>query len=86
VASLERALYARFAFDDEFTVRKAGFEELALIWALVPFDIEEPLFVAESKRYRFLAAFVKDGSSVMWIDDLQDLSFDHGRLVKAKRP
>jgi hypothetical protein len=86
VASLERALYARFAFDDEFTVRKAGFEELVLIWALVPFDIEEPLFVAESKRYRFLAAFVKDGSSVMWIDDLQDLSFDHGRLVKAKRP
>jgi hypothetical protein len=86
VASLERALYARFVFDDEFTVRKAGFEELALIWAMVPFDLEEPLFVAESKRYRFLAAFVQDGSRVMWIDDLQDVTFDHGRLVRASKP
>ena len=64
VAALKRALHATFAFDPEFTVRKAQSQELALFWAMVPFELEEPLFVVESKHHRLIAAFDKSGGSV----------------------
>ena len=72
--------------DDQFSVRKAQSQELAVFWAMVPFDLEEPLFVVESKHHRLLAAFNNDGATVKWIDDLQNLTLDHGRVVNAAKP
>jgi len=84
VAALKRALQTTFTFDPEFTVRKAQAHELALFWAMVPFDLQEPLFVVASKHHRLIAAFSNDGGSLMWLDDLENLSFDHGRVVRTR--
>jgi hypothetical protein len=84
VSALQRALHATFTFDTEFTVRKARSQELALFWAMVPFDLQEPLFVVESKHHRLIAAFNSDDGSLMWLDDLENLTFDHGRVVKGR--
>ena len=65
-------------------MRKAQAHELALFWAMVPFDLQEPLFVVASKHHRLIAAFSNDGGSLMWLDDLENLSFDHGRVVRTR--
>jgi hypothetical protein len=62
-------------------VRKAHADEISLYWAEIPFDIEEPFFVVETKAERFVVHLQhKDGKDTLfWIELVGDL-----RSLKAK--
>jgi len=55
-------------------VRRLNPEEISLFWALIPFDIEEPVCILEVGSRRYLASFVKDTKSaeyhILWLDEL----------------
>ena len=57
-------------------IRKLNVEELRLFWAMIPFDITEPLFILESEKHKLLVVFKSPGADkaseklkIMWIDD-----------------
>ena len=56
-------------------IRKANTAEISFYWAMIPFDIEEPLLIADFGNYKLLANFaVKDGKPrIFWLDLVQDL-------------
>jgi hypothetical protein len=56
-----------------FKVRRLNPRELAAFWAVISFDIEEPVFVLDSPRHKILVNFVNNnGLKIFWIDDLQE--------------
>ena len=62
-----------YKFDSTSRVRRPTPAELSLYWAMISFDITEPIFVVESKRAKILAQFVEKEMKIMWIDDYQDM-------------
>lgn len=56
-------------------VRKGNADEISYYWATIPFDIEEPFWVIETGRERFIADFqVKEKKpGLFWIDLVGDL-------------
>ena len=62
-------------------VRKAHADEISFYWAEIPFDIEEPFFVVETKAERFVVHLQhKDGKDTLfWIELVGDL-----RSLKVK--
>jgi hypothetical protein len=67
---------------EEATVRRPSREELRIYWAMISFDIEEPLFVVETKSASILVQFVSSPSGnaseskelrIFWIDDYKDV-------------
>lgn len=53
-----------------FTFRKLNPEELQSYWAVISWDIEEPVYILESdnKRYLFDLEFSDGKYSILWID------------------
>src|SRR5207248_2125364 len=54
------AFWKAFTAQGDFTdlkVRKLTTEELRLFWAMISFDITEPLFVVEGPKQKILVAF-----------------------------
>ncbi len=55
-------------------IRRLKKEEISLFWALVPFDIEEPVYILENKNRHFLLYLIKDAPtgkySAFWIDEI----------------
>jgi hypothetical protein len=52
-----------------FTLRKARPGEISYFWSMIPFDIEEPLFVVDQGKHRFLANLSnKSAPKINWID------------------
>ena len=51
------------------TVREATKAEVLYLWMLVPYDLEEPIFVIESGTTRFLVN-LDENNKVYWIDAL----------------
>ena len=62
-------------------VRKAHADEISFYWAEIPFDIEEPFLVVETKAERFVVHIQhKDGKDTLfWIELVGDL-----RSLKTK--
>ena len=59
----------------ELTARKLNPNEIEIFWAMIPFDITEPLFILESKKNKVLIVFTSpEKLKIMWIDDYQNLS------------
>ena len=57
-----------------YKIRKLNPFELKIYWAMIPFDITEPIFMVESDEFKILTAFVSpDDLRIMWIDDYQGL-------------
>ncbi|MBI5118764.1 hypothetical protein HZA56_20025 [Candidatus Poribacteria bacterium] len=56
-----------------YRIRKPNAEELQIYWAMIPYDIEEPIFVADNKDHKLLLHFMGDSASVFWIGDLQGM-------------
>ena len=54
-------------------IRKLIPDELKTFWAMISFDIEEPIFILESPKHKILVDFTSDGK-ILWIDDYQDFS------------
>jgi hypothetical protein len=86
VAACARALASRFRFKrSELKVRRLDRDEISLFWAMIPFDMEEPLFIVEAAGHKLVASFGQDGRTVTWIDDLAGLTLKDGRLVKQAK-
>ncbi len=63
-----------------FTVRKAESAEISYFWATIPFDIEEPLQIADLGKLKVLVNFsTKNGKpKIFWMDIVGDLKALHG--------
>ncbi len=59
-------------------IRKLGPDELSLYWAMIPFDIQEPIYILEAGDKRFLLNLIadKDKFSVMWVDELSKIRIE----------
>lgn len=61
--------------DERFRIRWPTKDELKIYWALIPYDIGEPIFVLESDRHTLLVDFVDGQDQMFWIDDLRGVEF-----------
>lgn len=60
----------------DLKIRKLNPMELRIYWAMISFDITEPIFILESGKHKILAAFVSpDNPKIFWIDDYQSVGF-----------
>jgi len=66
--SLQSFLVELIKKDSPFIVRKLNNEELSIYWSLIPFDIEEPIYVLNSKSHKLVLHFLH--SFVFQIEDL----------------
>ena len=68
-------LIAKLGPEGSPVIRKASADEISFFWAMIPFDIEEPLLVADFGKQKLLVNFtLKDKDPHMfWIDLVQDL-------------
>jgi len=70
--SLQSFLVQTIRNDAPYVIRKPSPRELNLYWAFISFDIEEPVFVIESRSHLFLVDFYKD--HILQIDDYYGVS------------
>lgn len=54
---------------NQFIIRKANVEELKYYWAVISFDIEEPLLILETPEHLYILNFLTNGKKLMWIDE-----------------
>ncbi len=54
----------------KLTYRKLTPAELKYYWAIISFDIEEPILIIEGGNYKLLVNFTKDNMKVMWLDEV----------------
>jgi hypothetical protein len=66
----------------EPTIRRLTTKEIAKFWVIVPFNIEEPLFVVESGNKQFVVCLKKRDSGnkwrIWWIDALNEYDWGQG--------
>ncbi len=75
VLAFWKAFTQKTDFSD-LEIRKLNPDELRIFWAMIPFDITEPLFILQSRKHKILAAFTApDKLKIMWIDDYRNMSF-----------
>lgn len=55
-------------------LRKATYRELEYYWAVISFDIEEPLLIAETNEHRFILNLSPKDLKLLWLDEVP-LSF-----------
>lgn len=55
---------------NDYTLRKATFKEIQYYWAIIAFDIDEPLLILETKDRRYLFNFTPKDLKLMWIDEM----------------
>jgi hypothetical protein len=68
----------------ELKIRKMNSVELRIFWAMIPFDITEPIFILENKKHKILVMFNSpDLLKISWIDDFQKLSLGNGASSKV---
>jgi hypothetical protein len=75
----------KYQFDARTLIRRPTPRELSLYWAMIPYDIEEPIFVVDGKRARILVHFVAKDEKIMWIDDYWDVAFDRDPLRESAK-
>lgn len=60
------------------TIRKIAKNELSMLWSIVPFDLQEPVFIVETKDSRFVLLLSLDNETkqyqISWLDDLNGYS------------
>jgi hypothetical protein len=52
-----------------FTIRKLNENELKYYWSVISFDIDEPLFIVETKEHRYILNISKIKMELMWLDE-----------------
>jgi hypothetical protein len=54
------------------SIRKLHADELQIFWAMIPFDIEEPIYICEANDKRFLINLRQENGQVtiFWVDEL----------------
>jgi len=58
VESFQRAFVRRYNFESQTIIRRPIDKELRIYWAMIPYYIEEPIFIVESKGATILVDFV----------------------------
>jgi len=72
IDTFERYLRALLAEDGGFTVRKLNPDEMSIYWAMIPYDIEEPVFILESRNHLIIMDFAED--TILHVDDYQNIT------------
>jgi hypothetical protein len=52
------------------TLRKATYKELQYYWAVISFDIEEPLLVAETAEHSYILNLSPKTLKLVWLDEV----------------
>ncbi len=74
VARFWQAFERHYDFSSTQTIRRLNALELDVYWSMIPYDIEEPIFVVESPQSRIMLDFVEPETRVIWIDDYQEIA------------
>lgn len=56
--------------NEKYIIRKATNKELVYYWAVISFDIDEPLLILETGNHRFLFNFIPKTMKLVWIDEI----------------
>jgi len=67
ISAFWKALVKTISAKEKFRVRRPTGPELARYWAMIPYDIEEPIFVAESERHTFLIDFLAGQDRIFFV-------------------
>jgi hypothetical protein len=62
-------------FRGEFTIRRPNFDELALIWSWIGWDLDDPLLVVESAHDKYAFDFDPRTGLITWIERLTSPCF-----------
>jgi len=74
VESFQRVFVRQYKFDSQTVIRRPTARELRIYWAMIPYDIEEPIFIVESKEATILVDFVgNEDARIIWIDDYRHI-------------
>jgi len=58
-------------FKADYSIRKLNAKEMKIYWSLIPYDIQEPVFVLESSNRKLLLDFdIDESMHVFYIDDI----------------
>jgi hypothetical protein len=53
----------------DYIIRKLNEKELQYYWAIISFDIDEPLLIVETKDHKYILNILKDSLKLMWLDE-----------------
>ncbi len=74
VTAFWKAFWRKYKRDPQAKIRRPTARELNMYWAMIPYDITEPIFTIESKDATILAHFSDEKKMTLrWIDDYKDL-------------
>ena len=73
VAAFWKSFLRHYKLDSKAVVRRPTAKELTLYWAMIPYDIVEPIFMVENENATILAQFASDDLKIGWIDDYKNM-------------
>ncbi len=73
VAAFWKAFLRKYRCGAKAAIRRPTANELKLYWAMIPYDITEPIFVVADKNAAILVQFVSDDVKIGWIDDYKHM-------------
>ena len=56
-------------YGHDYIIRKLKENELQYYWAIISFDIDEPLLIVETKDHKYILNILKDSMKLMWLDE-----------------
>lgn len=66
----------------DFKIRKANEQELIYYWAIISFDIEEPLLILETKDHNYVLNLQPKDLKLFWLDEVPN--YQNGTNIKYK--
>lgn len=86
--------FRKMISQNEFTIRKANYNELEYYWTIISWDIDEPLLVLEVNNRNFILDFKKSSYKLFWIDEFSPnyneegaeklVSIENGTIIFSK--
>jgi hypothetical protein len=55
---------------EKFIIRKLNERELQYYWAVISFDIDEPLLIVETSTHKYILNILKKNLKLMWLDEV----------------
>jgi len=73
VAAFWKSFLRHYKLDSKAVIRRPSAKELTLYWAMIPYDIVEPIFMVENENATLLAQFSAEDLKIGWIDDYKNM-------------
>lgn len=54
----------------DYVIRKLNEQELTYYWSVISFDIEEPLFIVETNKHKYILNLTPKDLKLFWIDEV----------------